>query len=174
MSAPATPTLQDELAREGVLLVLRGPHRAGPIREEPARASPQPEAEGLELFLAVDQDGGVTAYNGHVDLGTGIRTALAQIVAEEIDVALGRVAMVLGDTGRVPSQGATIASETIQVTAVPLRQAAAQARPPPAEAGRSRARGRTTSWSTTARCAAATAATRPSLMATSCGVATSG
>ena len=36
--------------------------------------------------------------------------------------------MVLGRTGTAPNQGATIASETIQVTAVPLRHAAAQAR----------------------------------------------
>jgi len=36
--------------------------------------------------------------------------------------------VVLGDTSRVPNQGATIASETIQITAVPLRKAAAQAR----------------------------------------------
>ncbi len=86
-------------------------------------------AGGLaETFIRVGGDGAVTAYNGHVDLGTGIRTALAQIVAEELDVATGRVAMILGDTARTPNQGATIASETIQVTAVPLRSAAAQAR----------------------------------------------
>ena len=73
-------------------------------------------------------DGAVTAYNGHVDLGTGIRTALGQIVAEELDVSFARVVVVLGDTTRVPNQGPTIASETIQITAVPLRNAAAQAR----------------------------------------------
>jgi len=83
---------------------------------------------GSEAFVVVGRDGVVTAYNGHVDLGTGIRTALAQIVAEELDVAFDRVTMVLGDTARVPDQGATIASETIQVTAIPLRCAAAQAR----------------------------------------------
>ena len=81
-----------------------------------------------ELFLLLAVDGSVTAFNGHVDLGTGIRTALAQIVAEELDVPVERVNMVLGDTARTPDQGATIASETIQVSAVPLRHAAAQAR----------------------------------------------
>jgi nicotinate dehydrogenase subunit B len=63
-----------------------------------------------------------------VDLGTGIRTALAQIVAEELDVAFERITMVLGDTARVPNQGPTIASESIQIAAVPIRNAAAQAR----------------------------------------------
>src|SRR5947208_6032694 len=81
-----------------------------------------------ETFVRITADGSVTAYNGHVDLGTGIRTALGQIVAEELDVSFARVVVVLGDTSLVPNQGATIASETIQITAVPLRKAAAQAR----------------------------------------------
>src|SRR4030088_608194 len=82
----------------------------------------------FKTFIKITADGAVTAFNGHVDLGTGIRTALGQIVAEELDVSFARVVMVLGDTARVPDQGATIASETIQITAVPLRKAAAQAR----------------------------------------------
>ncbi|WP_291865494.1 molybdopterin cofactor-binding domain-containing protein [Bradyrhizobium sp.] len=83
---------------------------------------------GFETFIKITADGSVTAFNGHVDLGTGIRTALGQIVAEELDVSFARVVVVLGDTSVVPDQGATIASETIQITAVPLRNAAAQAR----------------------------------------------
>ena len=86
------------------------------------------EAVKFETFVKISADGSVTAYNGHVDLGTGIRTALGQIVAEELDVSFARVVVVLGDTSLVPNQGATIASETIQITAVPLRKAAAQAR----------------------------------------------
>src|SRR5438309_4440526 len=82
----------------------------------------------LETFIKISADGSVTAFNGHVDLGTGIRTALGQIVAEELDVSFARLVVVLGDTATVPNQGATIASETIQITAVPLRKAAAQAR----------------------------------------------
>ncbi len=85
-------------------------------------------AGAFETFVKITADGSVTAYNGHVDLGTGIRTALGQIVAEELDVSFARVVVVLGDTAVVPNQGATIASETIQITAVPLRKAAAQAR----------------------------------------------
>ncbi len=81
-----------------------------------------------ELFLAIDETGHVTGFNGHVDLGTGIRTSLAQIVAEELDVPFGRVSMVLGATSVAPNQGATIASETIQISADPLRRAAATAR----------------------------------------------
>src|ERR1700686_1003871 len=90
----------------------------------------RPAASGgaSETFIRITAEGSVTAYNGHVDLGTGIRTALGQIVAEELDVSFARVVVVLGDTAVVPNQGPTIASETIQITAVPLRKAAAQAR----------------------------------------------
>ena len=89
---------------------------------------PTGEPGRFDTFIRITADGAVTAYNGHVDLGTGIRTALGQIVAEELDVSFARVVVVLGDTALVPNQGATIASETIQITAVPLRKAAAQAR----------------------------------------------
>jgi len=89
---------------------------------------PAGSAGQFETFIRITADGSVNAYNGHVDLGTGIRTALGQIVAEELDVSFARVVVVLGDTAVVPNQGATIASETIQITAVPLRKAAAQAR----------------------------------------------
>src|SRR6202045_1483341 len=88
----------------------------------------QRTAGAFETFVKISADGAVTAYNGHVDLGTGIRTALGQIVAEELDVSFARVVVVLGDTSEVPNQGATIASETIQISAMPLRKAAAQAR----------------------------------------------
>ncbi|HIF6771111.1 TPA: molybdopterin cofactor-binding domain-containing protein, partial [Serratia marcescens] len=82
----------------------------------------------VDSFISLTADGRVTAFNGHVDLGTGIRTALAQIVADEICAPFEHVTMILGDTQRTPDQGPTIASATIQVTSVPLRQAAAQVR----------------------------------------------
>src|SRR3954462_1644855 len=92
-------------------------------------ARPNASRDGaFETFIQIAADGTVTAFNGHVDLGTGIRTALGQIVAEELEVSFARVTVVLGDTSRVPNQGPTIASETIQISAVPLRKAAAQAR----------------------------------------------
>ncbi|WP_137128752.1 molybdopterin cofactor-binding domain-containing protein [Rhizobium sp. FY34] len=85
-------------------------------------------ASGPAIFLRLDGQGSATGYNGHVDLGTGIETALAQVVAEELDLALADVRIVLGDTALTPDQGPTIASETMQIAAIPLRLAAAQAR----------------------------------------------
>src|SRR5271167_77438 len=110
----ASGSSDDSGDRQGTLTVVR------PV----ATGSNHP----YETFIKITADGSVTAYNGHVDLGTGIRTALGQIVAEELDVSFARVVVVLGDTSRVPNQGPTIASETIQISAVPLRKAAAQAR----------------------------------------------
>ncbi|MBH0239139.1 molybdopterin cofactor-binding domain-containing protein [Methylobrevis albus] len=108
------PSRRDLLRRSGVLAVVTP--RAGAAADDP------------DIQVCLTDDGAVIGFCGHVDLGTGIRTALAQIVAEELDVAVAAVTMVLGDTAETPDQGPTIASETIQVTAVPLRQAAAQAR----------------------------------------------
>lgn len=121
-------TRADFHAAAGCLLVTRQPPAPPPaVKGQPASVHANPE-EGVEILIAVWDDGSVTALNGHVDLGTGIRTALAQIVAEELDVGMDRINMVLGDTTRAPNQGATIASASIQIHAVPLRAAAAQAR----------------------------------------------
>ncbi|MCC8392972.1 molybdopterin-dependent oxidoreductase [Paraburkholderia sp. MMS20-SJTR3] len=124
----APPSRKQLYDAHSVLIVARPP-------QAPAKAAPgQPGSRSsfvptdADLFLVVRDDGSVVAFNGHVDLGTGIGTALAQIVAEELDVPLTRVSIVLGHTGEAPNQGPTIASATIQISAVPLRQAAAQAR----------------------------------------------
>src|SRR5690606_7960851 len=81
-----------------------------------------------DIFIAMLSEGRVLAFNGHVDLGTGVRTALAQVVAEELDVDVDRIDMILGHTSATPNQRPIIASATLQISAVPLRQAAAQAR----------------------------------------------
>ncbi|MBL8348910.1 MAG: molybdopterin-dependent oxidoreductase, partial [Burkholderiaceae bacterium] len=116
----------------GVLLVLRDPPPPPPPAAGQPPMVPGNPAEGPEILLAlVDEGQGVVsavALAGHVDLGTGLRTAYGQIVAEELDLPLERVQVLLGDTARAPNQGPTIASSSIQLHAQPLRLAAAQAR----------------------------------------------
>ncbi|WP_087687527.1 molybdopterin cofactor-binding domain-containing protein [Pandoraea sp. PE-S2R-1] len=116
------------LARDGCLTVIRQP--AVPIKPAPGQPGSHSTFVPVvpEVFVAVLDDGRILAFNGHVDLGTGIRTSLAQIVAEELDVEAAQVQMQLGHTDATPNQGPTIASATIQISAVPLRCAAAQAR----------------------------------------------
>ena len=121
-------TRADFLNADSVLLITRDPPPAPPPAPgQPPIVAGNP-AEGVEVLLSVWDDGCALGLNGHVDLGTGIRTALTQIVADELDLTMDQVDMVLGDTGRAPNQGPTIASASIQIHAVPLRKAAAQAR----------------------------------------------
>lgn len=82
----------------------------------------------LDDWLAIEEDGTITAYSGKVELGTGVRTALIQIVAEELDVPLERVQLVMGDTARTPDEGYTAGSMTISGSGTALRNACAEAR----------------------------------------------
>jgi nicotinate dehydrogenase subunit B len=82
----------------------------------------------LDSWLAIAPDGTVTVYSGKVDLGTGVETALAQIVAEELDVPFNKVHMVSLDTAKAIDQGITAGSRTIERAGPQLRQAAAAAR----------------------------------------------
>src|ERR1700742_416524 len=114
-----TPSRRDLLRGSGVLAV---------VTPRPAGQGPNPEEDCSDILVCLTDQGRIYAFCGKVDLGTGVRTALAQIVAEELDVLIEEVDLILGDTENGPDDGPTIASETIQVTAIPLRIAAAQAR----------------------------------------------
>jgi nicotinate dehydrogenase subunit B len=88
----------------------------------------EPDATSLDSWLAIAQDGTVTVFTSKVELGTGTETALAQIVAEELDVPFGRIHMEAGDTSKSVDQAVTAASRTIERAGPQLRQAAAVAR----------------------------------------------
>ena len=82
----------------------------------------------VDSFLQIDKKGMVTLFTGKVDLGTGIRTALAQMCAEELDVPFNAVTLVTGDTALTPDQGNTWGSLTVQAAGIQIRNAAATAR----------------------------------------------
>ena len=82
----------------------------------------------VESFLEIGKDGGITVYVGKVDLGTGTKTALAQIAADELDVPFERITMVMGDTATTPDQWITGANLTISQGGLELRRACATAR----------------------------------------------
>jgi nicotinate dehydrogenase subunit B len=99
------------------------------MAQVPAQAAAEPVVlTEVDSFLAIDKSGKVTVYSGKVDLGTGVHTALQQIVADELDVPMNRIELIEGDTLLTPDQGKTWASITIQIGGVQLRQAAAAAR----------------------------------------------
>lgn len=120
------PTHKALLSRPGTLLIVDSIQP--PPGLVPKGQTPQLKPKEQGLFIAICDSGEIYAFNGHVDLGTGIKTSLGQIVAEELYLNTAQVQMVLGDTQRAPNQGATIASATLQISAIPLRNAAAEAR----------------------------------------------
>ena len=87
-----------------------------------------PQATSLDSWLAIGSNGIVTVLTSKVDLGTGVLTALSQVVAEELDVAFHRIRMVTGDTDRTIDQSQTSGSRTLHKAGPQLRQAAAAAR----------------------------------------------
>src|SRR5260221_11551080 len=101
---------------------------AGALGEALAQAAEPLAVPEVDSFLAIDAGGVVTLYSGKVDLGTGVATALPQIVADELDVPLNRIKLVQGDTALTPDQGTTWGSLSIQVGGIQLRNAAATAR----------------------------------------------
>jgi CO/xanthine dehydrogenase Mo-binding subunit len=119
-------TRRDFLLGTGALVVSFG---LAPGALAQTAGAPKPVAlDQVDSFLAVAKDGTVTMYSGKVDIGTGIRIALPQMVAEELDVALAKVKLVEGDTALTPDQGPTWGSLSVQIAGVQLRQAAATAR----------------------------------------------
>jgi nicotinate dehydrogenase subunit B len=96
------------------------------LRPQLPRKSVAPDE--VDGFLAIDRQGNVSVFSGKVDLGTGVRTAITQIVAEELDVSMARINVIQGDTSLTPDQGPTFGSLSIEIGGMQIRQAAATAR----------------------------------------------
>jgi len=89
---------------------------------------PSPSAAQLDSWLVIAADGSITVFSGKVELGTGVSTALRQIVAEELDAPFDRITWIQGDSDRTVDQGSTVGSQTVKRGGAQLRQAAAEAR----------------------------------------------
>ncbi|MBX9776204.1 MAG: molybdopterin-dependent oxidoreductase [Xanthobacteraceae bacterium] len=125
MTRHFNPSRRDLLTGGGALIVSFS--LAGEAAAQQAAQRPLSIAE-VDAYLAIDVRGRVTLYSGKVDLGTGVRTALAQIAAEELDVPFNMVRVVEGDTALTPDQGTTWGSLSIQAGGMQIRNAAATAR----------------------------------------------
>ena len=84
--------------------------------------------EDFNAYLRIGGDGRVTCFTGKVELGQGIITSLAQMLAEELDVALESVDMIMGDTALCPWDMGTFGSMSTRFFGPPLRAAGAQAK----------------------------------------------
>src|SRR4029453_16064859 len=93
------------------------------------------DVKDVDSFLAIHPDGAVTIYTSKVDVGTGMRIAIAQMAAEELGIPIGRVTLVDGDTARCPNNGGTGGSTGLTRGGTAGRRGGATARQAPA-AGR--------------------------------------
>src|ERR1035437_3264251 len=64
----------------------------------------------FNAFLKIGEDGRVSCFTGKIEMGQGIITSLAQMLADELDVELDKVDMVLGDTDICPWDMGTFGS----------------------------------------------------------------
>ena len=85
-------------------------------------------AKTVNAWLEILEDGNIRVLSGKVELGQGIRTAIQQVAAEELDLELDKVQVHLAETGITPNEGYTGASASIQNSAMSVRYAAATAR----------------------------------------------
>src|SRR6266853_1245952 len=119
------------LKASGALIVsAAGPAFIGEALAQTAAAGVKPALVPTELdsWVAILPDGRVTAFFGKMDMGQSLDIAIAQIVADELDVDVAKVDVVMGDTALTCNQGGASGSTGIQSGARPLRSAAAEAR----------------------------------------------
>jgi isoquinoline 1-oxidoreductase len=99
-----------------------------PLFLEAQRRRGQQLPEDFNAFLRIGEDGRVSCFTGKIEMGQGVVTSLAQMLADELEIPLGSVDMVMGDTDLCPWDMGTWGSMTTRFFGPPLRAAAAEAR----------------------------------------------
>jgi nicotinate dehydrogenase subunit B len=100
----------------------------------PTSAAPPPlpgslkQAPFLDSWIRVDADGAITVFTGKAELGQGIKTALLQVAAEQLDANFDQLKIVTADTGRTANEGYTAGSHSMQDSGTAIMHAAAQVR----------------------------------------------
>ncbi len=95
-----------------------------PIFELPTSLQQTPE---LDAWIRIDDANTITIFTGKVELGQGVKTAVAQIAAEELGVSVTRIQVVTADTGQTPDEGLTVSSMSMETSGNAIRFAAAEA-----------------------------------------------
>jgi nicotinate dehydrogenase subunit B len=99
------------------------------VSEPRRRLSPSLERNPeLDAWIRIETDGRITVFTGKVELGQGLRSALARLAAEELDVALERIDVASADTSQSPDELLTVGSMSMEHSGSAVRQAAAEAR----------------------------------------------
>jgi nicotinate dehydrogenase subunit B len=105
------------------------------LAQEQQNAAPKPPLPGslkrapmLDAWIRIEADGAITVFTGKCEIGQGIRTALIQVAAEELEVDPHALRLVTADTARTANEGFTSGSNSMKDSATALRNAAAQVR----------------------------------------------
>jgi CO/xanthine dehydrogenase Mo-binding subunit len=85
-------------------------------------------ADGYNAYLRIKEDGRVDCLTGKIEMGQSVYTSLKQLLAEELDVALSNVDIIMGDTDLCPYDAGTWGSLSIRSHGKELRQGAADGR----------------------------------------------
>lgn len=138
MNAPFSPLSRRTVLRAGGALVVSFSLSPAFAQEEappapgakPAAKLPGSLAKApyLDSWIKVDAKGSITVLTGKAELGQGIKTALIQVAAEELDVPFDSIELITADTGRTANEGYTAGSHSMQDSATAIRNAAAQMR----------------------------------------------
>jgi CO/xanthine dehydrogenase Mo-binding subunit len=113
-------------------LASRAFSQEAPGAAAPPKPPPRPgalkTAPMLDSWIRISANGKITVFTGKSELGQGIKTALAQIAAEQLGVKFGDITLITSDTARTPNEGYTAGSQSMQNSGTAILHAAAQVR----------------------------------------------
>ena len=112
----------------GIVICVTVPHSLAFQEGERRRGGGQQLPEDFNAFLRIGEDGRVTGFTGKIEMGQGVITSLAQMLADELNVPFDAVHMVMGDTDLCPWDRGTFGSMTTRFFGPPFRAAAAEAK----------------------------------------------
>lgn len=111
----------------GIIIFFR-PWGALDLIGQAAQQAPRSLPKDYNAFLSIAEDGSVSCFTGKIEMGQGIITSLPQMMADELNVPLEKIKMVMGDTDLCPWDGGTWGSLTTRSFGPSMRAAAAEAR----------------------------------------------
>jgi nicotinate dehydrogenase subunit B len=134
MAKPARVSRREVLAGTGALIMsfsmlgkALGQEPLQPGEEVKLPGSLQ-ESRFLDAWIRIEPDSSIKVFTGKVELGQGIRTALIQVAAEELEVEARDITLITADTAVTPDEGFTAGSQSMQNSGTAIRHAAAQVR----------------------------------------------